>query len=224
MLNLFSQFSPSAIGAAIFFVLILVVAVLPKKRTPKKSKRIEPTVTEKVPQKKPQAKSDKTAREYPTFKDQQQVFTEKAKREAAVKVATFEKRGLMNIGETIAFERVQSILRYNKIPLHVYPQVPLMAFIEETTNADYVLQLQKGLRPDFVLTDFQYNVVAVIEINGNGHHDKFDDTKTMILNSVGIDVINVDTNGWNRSGSITYQNHVIQKIDEAMQMYLSQSS
>lgn len=222
MFNLFSQFNLSAIGIAALCTVMIVVALMPKKNQQKKSQRIEPTVATQMPQKKPKSKSERTACEYPTFKDQQQVFTEKSKREAAVQAATFEKHGLMNVGETIAFERVQNILRYNKIPLHVYPQVPLMAFIEETTDADYVLQLQKGLRPDFVLTDLQYNVVAVIEINGNGHHDKFDETKTMILNSVGIEVINVDTNGWNRSGSVTYQNHVIAKIDAAMEMYLSQ--
>lgn len=151
--------------------------------------------------------------------EKQQIFTNQTKREAAAKHATFEKKSLLNKGETFALQHIHSMLMQKRLPLYIYPQVPLLAFIEETTVNS--LQLHKGLRPDFILTDIHQNVVAVVEINGNGHHDKFDHTKEIILNSVGIAVINIDTNGWNRLTKISYKNHVVEKVDQAMNQYLS---
>lgn len=155
-----------------------------------------------------------------TLHEKQQIFTNHVKREEAVQRATFERRGLLNKGETFALNYIQQMLIYKNLPYYIYPQVPLLAFIQETTPAE-ALQLQKGLRPDFILTDKQQNVIAVIEINGNGHHDKFDRSKAMILNSVGIAVIDIDTNGWNKWAKVSYENHVTQKVDQAMKQYLA---
>lgn len=171
------------------------------------------TVLSRFIKKKPRKKK----KHHYSLYDKQQIFTDQTKREIAVKNATFEKRNLLNKGETFTLKYIQKILQQYNLPYHIYPQVPLMAFIQETTmNA---LQLQKGLRPDFILTDDHQNVVAVIEVNGTGHHEKFDHTKEMILNSVGIDVINIDTNGWNRLAKISYESHVVQKTDFAIKKY-----
>lgn len=175
-------------------------------------------IISKLFKKKPKARSKK--RYQHSLHEKQQIFTNHNKREEAVKHATFERRQLLNKGEKHALNHIQKMIMHRNLPFHIYPQVPLLAFIQETTTVD-ALQLQKGLRPDFVLTDYQQNVIAVIEINGTGHHDKFDRSKTMILNSVGIKVINIDTNGWNRLSRIPYETFVTEKVDQAMKAYLA---
>lgn len=145
------------------------------------------------------------------YRERQELFQNKHKREAEIAVTTFDKKKLFNKGEYIALRYTNKYFADNKLNYYIFPQVPLMAFLDES---DSNINIHAGLRPDFVIVNSAGDVVAVMEINGKGHRHKFDTSKFMILESVGIAVINVDTTTWNKSES--YGKYVAAKVHAAL--------
>lgn len=144
-----------------------------------------------------------------------QLFTSKYKRENAILRSTFDKKRLFNKGEYIALRYTQKYLADNNLDYYIFPQIPLLAFLDETSSD---INIHSGLRPDFVLANSEGEVVAVMEINGIGHSDKFDRSKSLILDSVDISIIEIDTSSWNDK-ACPYGKYVASKVHEGLNNY-----
>lgn len=130
------------------------------------------------------------------IKEQHELFTDASKRKSAVSNATFERKKMMNFGETVAFEELTQILDHSGVHFKICPQVPLVAMINETTaNAQ---RLHKGLYCDFVLMNADREAAVVIEIDGSGHSSERDAIKDEILQKAGIKLIRVDTSDYDK--------------------------
>ncbi len=162
----------------------------------------------------------KKRRKHSRLYEYHQTFSNPEKRQTAIDSATFELRPLLNKGEFYAYQHMCKLIDERNLDLLIFPQIPLISYIKETSTASSVKHIQRGMRPDFTIFDNFGRAVAVVEINGTGHHAKNDAAQAKVLQKAGVTLLVVDTTGWKKNGNVSYKAHVTARVESVFVSYL----
>ncbi|QRN40937.1 MAG: DUF2726 domain-containing protein [Neisseriaceae bacterium] len=151
------------------------------------------------------------------FKKQKELYTNDEVRQKEVKIRSYIKKEMLNIGELLTYQILINFFEKRDFKLIVCPQVLLRTFIEEVNDDDN--KLHAGLYVDFVIVNDNRLPVLVIEVDGKGHNTKNDEVKNTILSNAGVDLIRIDTSDWER-GKIKYKEFILNKLEPKLQNFV----
>ena len=134
----------------------------------------------------------------------------------AISNSTYEPTELINKGEFYCYLTLNHIINKHDLKLIVCPQVPLRAFVKQTSS-EKNKDLQGGFYVDFVLINQDRKPVVVIEVDGGGHSKQSDFNKELILRNAEIPCLRVNTAGYDKTEK--YSNFIIKKVHESTGLF-----